>query len=121
MIPRGNAASTNRNVALFTMELTLFDGMGKTFRKIEGRHELFKWNHGVNFRFVREMFCYTVFTQMCMTDTTVHRGYGIPTQGTPHNVLGAMSGVHDLIGRGAVRVRASSILQKSTCISYYRS
>ena len=41
------------------------------------------------------MFLNAVFTQMCMTDITVHRGKGIPTQGTPQNVLGAISGVHD--------------------------
>ena len=95
MFTGGDAASTNRNVALFTVELALFGGVGRTFRIIEGGQELLKWNHVVNFRFIREMFCYTVSTQMCMTDITVHRGKGIPTQGTPQNVLGAISGVHD--------------------------
>ena len=94
VFPRRNAARTDRNVALFTLELALLGGVGRTFRIIDGGQELLKWNHGVNFRFIREMFCYTISTQMCMTDITVQRGHGIPTQGTPHNVLGAMSGIH---------------------------
>ena len=94
MFTGGNAASANRNVALFTVELALFGGVGWTLRIIEGGQELLKWNHGMNFRFIREMFCYTVSTQMCMTNITVQRGHGIPTHGTPHNVLGATSGVH---------------------------
>ena len=84
---------------MFTVEFALFGGVGRTFRIIEGGPELLKWNHGVNFRFIREMFLYTVFTEMCVTNITVQRGHGIPTQGTPHNVLGAMSGVHGQ-GRG---------------------
>ena len=72
----------------------MFGGVGRTFRITEGRQELLQWNHVVNFRFIREMFLYTISIQMCMTDITVQRGHGIPTQGTPLNVLGAMSGVH---------------------------
>ena len=94
MFRRRNAARTNRNVALFTVELALFGGVGTTFRIIEGGQELRKWNHVVNARYIRKMFLYTVSTHMFMTNTTVHRGHGIPTQGTPHNVLGAISGVH---------------------------
>ena len=94
MFTGGDAASTNRNVALFTLELALLGGVGRTFRIIEGGQELLKWNHGVNFRFIREMFLYTVSTQMCMTNITVQIGHGIPTQGTTQNVLGAIPGVH---------------------------
>ena len=101
MFTGGDAASTNRNVALFTAGLALLGGVGRTFRITEGGQELLKWNHGVNFRFIREMFLYAVFTQMCMTDITVQRGHGIPTQGTPHNVLGAIPGVH---GHGALEI-----------------
>ena len=67
--------------------------VGRAFRVIEGGQELLQGNYVVNFRFIRKLFLYTVFTQMYMTNTTVHRGHGIPTQGTPHNILGTMLGV----------------------------
>ena len=51
-IPIENAAVTNRNVALFTVELTLFCWLGRTLRINEGLQELFKRNHGMNFRFI---------------------------------------------------------------------
>ena len=76
---------------MFTLELTLFGGVGGTFKS---RQELLDLEGVVNFRFIREMICYAVSTQMYMTNITIQRGYGIPTQGTPQNVLGALSGVH---------------------------
>ena len=59
MFPRGNAGSSDRSVAFFTVELTLFGGVGRTNKR---RQELLKLNHVVNFRFIREMFCYTRHT-----------------------------------------------------------
>ena len=56
--------------------------------------QLLKKNHVENLQFIREMFLYTLSTQMCLTNVTVHRGHDISTQGTPHNVLGAISGVY---------------------------
>ena len=94
MFSGGNAAGTYGNVAVFTVELALVGEVGRAFRIIEGGQELLEGNYVVNFRFIRKMFLYTVSTQMCMTNTTVHRGHGIPTQGTPHNILGTMLGVH---------------------------
>ena len=91
MFPRGNAANTNRSVALFTLELTLFGGVSGT---LKSRQELLDLDGVVNFRFIREMFFDAVSTQMYMTNITMQRGHGIPTQGTRQNVLGALSGVH---------------------------
>ena len=77
MSSRGNAARTNRNVALFTVELTLFCGLGSIYWINEGGQELLKWNYGMNFLFLSEMIFYIVFTQMYVTDTKIQWGPGI--------------------------------------------
>ena len=61
------------------------------------------------------MFHYTVSTQMHMTITTVHRCHGIPSQGTLHNVLGAISGVH---GHDSSHTRAAVILNINVLVIY---
>lgn len=53
MFPIGNAASTNINVALFTVFITLLDGMGRIFKRIQ---KLLEWDNVVNFAFIRDMF-----------------------------------------------------------------
>ena len=45
-------------------------------------------------RFIGEMYDYTVFTQMCMKNITVHESQLSFTQGTPQNILGAVPGIH---------------------------
>lgn len=40
------------------------------------------------------MFLYTIFTEMYVTDFTVHRGHRSYTQGAAYNILGAVSAVH---------------------------
>uniref|UniRef100_K1QMU7 Uncharacterized protein n=1 Tax=Magallana gigas TaxID=29159 RepID=K1QMU7_MAGGI len=40
------------------------------------------------------MCLYTVFTQMYMTNVTVHGVIGSLTQGAAYNILGAVPGVH---------------------------
>ena len=77
MFSRGNAARTNRNFALFTVELTLFGCLGSIYRINEGGQELLKWKYGMNFLFLSEMIFYIVFTQMYVTDTKLRWGLGI--------------------------------------------
>ena len=48
MFPRRIAASTNGNVALFTVELELLGGVGRTIRMIEGGQELLEWDDVVD-------------------------------------------------------------------------
>ena len=69
---------------------------GVSDRIVNSRSPLFKWHHFMFFGSVREVFPYTNFTYVDVTNVAAHRGNGGLAEVTPDEVLGAALGVHDL-------------------------
>ena len=79
---------------MFAVKFTCFRRMSLTFRVINSRSPLFKWHHFMFFGSVREMYPYTGYTQVDVTNVAAHSGDGGLTKVTPDDVLGAVLGVH---------------------------
>ena len=73
---------------MFAVKFTYFWGMFLTFRVVDSGSLLFKWHHFMLFGSVREIFPYTGYTQVDVTNVAVHRGDGGFTEVTPDDVRG---------------------------------
>ena len=79
-----------------------------TLRVVNSRSPLFKWHHFMFFGSVREMYPYTGYTEVDVTNVAAHRGDGGLTEVTPDDVLGAVLGVHGI----KTSVQSNEILKK---------
>lgn len=97
MIIRGNASSTNWNVALFTVEITLFGCVFGTCGKNWNKFTPFKWHHFMVFGFIQEMASNTTLTKVEATYFAVKCRTARCTQLTSQDILCTCPRVHGLI------------------------
>ena len=81
---------------MFALKFTCFGGVFLTFRVVDSGSPLMEWHDFVIFGVIREMYPYTGYTQVDVTNVAAHRGDGGLTEVTPDDVLGAVLGVHGL-------------------------
>ena len=81
---------------MFALKFTYFCGVFLTFRVINSGSTLFKWHNFMIFGIIREMYPYTGYTQIYVTNVAAHRGDGGLTEVTPDDVLGGVGRVHGL-------------------------
>lgn len=93
-----NASHTNRNVTLFTLEISSFFGMNFAFRisNFRNKFSVFDWNHYVTFGFISEMFSSTSLAKVDVANFTVKWRNRCLTHCTTNDILERVLEVHNL-------------------------
>ena len=74
---------------MFALKFTYFGVVFLTFRVVDSGSPLMEWHHFVFSRVIREMYPYTGYTQVDVTNVAAHRRDGRLTEVTPDYILGA--------------------------------
>ena len=93
---------------MFAVKFTYFGGVFLTFRVVDSGSPLMEWHDFVIFGVIREMYSYTGYTQVDVTNVAAHRGDGGLTEVTPDDVLGGVGRVHVI----KTSVQSNNILKK---------